>query len=205
MIVGIDFDNTIVCYDGLFHEAALARRIIPRETPPAKEAVRDFLRAAGREEAWTELQGLVYGLEIERAKPFDGAAEFLQRCRRERVTVNIISHRARLPYAGPAIDMHDAARGWLDSQGWFAGDSPGLDRGRVYFEETKADKLARIAVADCDVFIDDLPELLAEPEFPPGVERVLFDPHATSSGETRFPRAGSWQELATLIFSRGRP
>ena len=205
MIVGIDFDNTIVCYDGLFYEAAVEREMIPVDTLPTKAAVRDFLRTAGREEAWTELQGLVYGHEIRRAKPFDGVAAFLTRCRDEHVTVNVISHRARRPFAGPAIDMHQAARDWLVAQHWFTDTAGGLDHERVFFEETKADKLARITATGCDVFIDDLPELLDAPEFPSGIERVLFDPHATGPSEPSFKRAGSWQELTDLLFSRDNP
>ncbi|HJN10024.1 MAG: hypothetical protein QGH33_14435 [Pirellulaceae bacterium] len=202
MIVGIDFDNTIVCYDGLFYEAAVEREMIPVDTPPTKEAVRGFLRAAGREDVWTELQGLVYGHEIRRAKPFAGAAAFLARCLDERVTVNVISHRTRQPFIGPAIDMHQAAHDWLDAQHWFTDTTHGLDHERVFLEATRSDKLARIAAVGCDVFIDDLPDLLAEPEFPSGVERVLFDPHATGQSEPNFKRAGSWQELTDLLFSR---
>ena len=205
MIVGIDFDNTIVCYDRLFYEAAIEREMIPVDTLAAKTAVRDFLRTAGREEAWTELQGLVYGHEIQRAKPFDGVAAFLARCRDEHVAVNVISHRTRWPFAGAAIDMHQAARDWLVAQHWFTDTVGGLDPERVFFEETKADKLARIAAAGCDVFIDDLPELLAAPDFPGGIERLLFDPHATSLSGPCFKRVGSWQELTELLFSRDNP
>ncbi len=203
MIVGIDFDNTIVCYDGLFHQAAVSRDLIPVETSPAKEAVRDVLRATGRETAWTELQGLVYGHEMQRASPFGGVAAFLKRCGDERVVVNVISHRTRQPFAGPAIDMHDAARQWLNSQHWFSGDDHGLDPQRVYFEETKADKLGRIAATGCDLFIDDLPELLGDPAFPNGVTRLLFDPHATRVGMTEFQRVGSWPEVTDLLFPQG--
>ena len=167
--------------------------------------MRNFLRAAGRENAWTELQGLVYGHEIGLAKPFEGAAAFLARCRDEQVTVHVISHRTKQPFAGPVIDMHQAARDWLDAQGWFTNNADGLDHHRVFFEESKASKLARIATTGCDVFIDDLPELLAEPDFPAGVERVLFDPHATNLSETRFKRTGSWQELADLLLARKNP
>jgi len=200
MIVGIDFDNTIVCYDGLFHQAAVARELIPVETSPTKEVVRDLLRATGREAAWTELQGQVYGHQIQRARCFEGIESFLQRCCEQGVTVHVISHRTRQPFAGPAIDMHDAARGWLEAQGWFSGTTSGLDGDRVHFEETKSAKLARIAAVKCDVFIDDLPELLALPEFPVGVRRILFDPHASSTIGSEWSRAASWREITTLIF-----
>ena len=47
--VGIDFDNTIVCYDEIFHRVALERELIPRDTPKNKESVRDYLRQVGKE------------------------------------------------------------------------------------------------------------------------------------------------------------
>ena len=61
MIVGIDFDNTIVCYDDIFHREALDRELIPAATPARKEAVRDYLRQQDKEDLWIELQGYVYG------------------------------------------------------------------------------------------------------------------------------------------------
>ena len=205
MIIGIDFDNTIVCYDGLFYEAAVARQLVPAETPRAKEAVRDFLRAANQEAAWTELQGLIYGHEISRAKPFAGVAQFLQRCRVEGATALVISHRTRQPFAGAPIDLQQAARGWLTNQRLFADVPDEIMAQRFFFEETKAAKLARITSSKCDVFIDDLPELLAASEFPAGVRRILFDPHARWLHESRFERSGSWRELSELLFPAETP
>jgi hypothetical protein len=37
----------------------------------------------------------------------------------------------------------------------------------VFLEPTKADKLTRIATLGCTHFIDDLPEFLSDPGFPP--------------------------------------
>ena len=59
-MIGVDFDNTIVCYDGVFHRAAVERGLIPPELPVSKGQVRDHLRRLGQEHAWTELQGEVY-------------------------------------------------------------------------------------------------------------------------------------------------
>ena len=47
MLVGVDFDNTIVSYDALFWNVALEKKLIPESVPPVKNAVRDHLRAAG--------------------------------------------------------------------------------------------------------------------------------------------------------------
>jgi len=61
MRIGIDFDNTIACYDGVFHAAALERGLIPADIGRDKNSVRDHLNGAGRNDDFTELQGYVYG------------------------------------------------------------------------------------------------------------------------------------------------
>ena len=55
MRIGIDFDNTIACYDGVFHAAALERGLIPSELGRDKNSVRDHLNGAGRNDDFTEL------------------------------------------------------------------------------------------------------------------------------------------------------
>ena len=53
MVIGVDFDNTIVCYDDLFHRIAVEQGLVPARLEPRKNEVRDFLRNAGQEAAWT--------------------------------------------------------------------------------------------------------------------------------------------------------
>jgi len=66
--VGVDLDNTIVCYDRLFHAGALRRGLIDETVPPQRLAVRKAVReSAGGEQAWQALQAEVYGDEIGRA------------------------------------------------------------------------------------------------------------------------------------------
>ena len=77
--IGIDFDNTIACYDQLFHRMALEKGLIPADLPEGKSQVRDYLRHGGKEDAWTELQGHVYGARMGEAPPFPGVIEFFVR------------------------------------------------------------------------------------------------------------------------------
>lgn len=200
MIIGVDFDNTIVCYDAIFHRIAMERGLIPPEVPPTKTAVRDYLRAAGMDPVFTELQGYVYGPRLVEAEAFPGVKDFFRACRASRHIVKIISHKTRFPYAGERHDLHAAARRWLEHNGFFAVADLGLPVDAVFFELTKAEKLARIKAEACDVFIDDLPELLAEPAFPPATRRVLFDPMAVFPDDPLRDRARSWADVHRLIF-----
>jgi hypothetical protein len=111
----------------------------------------------------------------------------------------IISHKTRQPYRGQSYDLHAAALDWLESQGFFDPGQLALPRDRVWFELTKQAKLERIAATACTHFIDDLPEFLAEPGFPDGVHRILFDPHDHYAAENRFTRAQSWEQIRQII------
>jgi hypothetical protein len=200
MLIGVDFDNTIVCYDELFHQVAAARGLIPAGIPARKNAVRDHLRRAGQEDLWTELQGLVYGPEMREARPFPGVLECFTRCSSLGIQVRIISHRTRHPYLGEPYDLHQSARQWLAARGFCDPARLGLRECDVFLELTRQDKLARIAETGCTHFIDDLPEFLSEAGFPAGVERILFDPGDTHRQWRASGRATSWAAMEKLLF-----
>ncbi len=208
--LGIDFDNTIVCYDALFHRVALEDGCIPAELPANKSDVRNHLRSVGREDHWTEMQGRVYGARMAEAAPYPGVLEFFRACRDLGIAVFIISHKTRTPFAGKPYDLHAAARDWLERQGFLDPSRIGLPPGNVFFELTKADKLRRIGNCGCTHFIDDLPELLAEADFPANVARVLFDPNRLYLGDSRFRRLHRWNAAPRVVlgfprFDLGEP
>lgn len=191
--IGIDFDNTIVCYDALFRRIAMEDRLIPADLPESKGAIRDYLRAAGMEDRWTAMQGEAYGKRMVEAHAFPGALECIAHLIRAGRAVFIVSHKTRYPYRGPKYDLHAAALAWLEAQGLF--DRVGLPRHSVFFELTKSAKLERIHTLGCTDFIDDLPELLSDPEFPAGVRRILFDPNHQHPTESAFARLTSWRPI----------
>ncbi len=199
MVIGVDFDNTIVCYDELFHRVAIERGLIPEDLEPVKEQVRDYLRCMDREDEWTVMQGYVYGVRIHEAAPYPGVKEFFSECRRSGVDLCIVSHKTRYPYAGPAYDLHKAACDWLETKGFTGSENHGLPSDRVFFELTKQEKLERISTAGCTHFIDDLPEFLLEPSFPTEVKRILFDPAGKSANRQPFPVATSWRHLLEML------
>lgn len=202
MKVGIDFDNTIVCYDRLFHILAVERNLIPPETPANKTAVRDYLRQVGREDEWTRLQGVAYGPEIRRAEPFAGVLAFLHECKRRGIPTVVISHKTLYPYKGRRYNLHKSARGFLREHGFLDEAATGLSNENVFFELTKEDKLARIAATGCTHFVDDLPEFLGEAEFPAAVRRLLFDPERRYPADARWSPVASWAEVLPMLDSR---
>jgi len=194
MRIGIDFDNTIACYDGVFHRAAVEQGLIPPDVPADKTSVRDHLRQTGREDAWTELQGHVYGARMDLVACYPGLDDFLRRAREEGHTLFVVSHKTRHPYLGEQHDLHAAARQFLQDQ------QIAIPAENVFFELTLAEKLTRIAALRCDVFIDDLPELLAEPDFPATTRAILFDPEGHYPNGA-FETYRTWNSIAQAVLT----
>jgi hypothetical protein len=199
MRIGIDFDNTIACYDGVFHAAALERGLIPAELGRDKNSVRDYLNGAGRNDDFTELQGHVYGVRMDLVATYPGFSDFLAAARAAGHELFIVSHKTRHPILGPMHDLHATARGFLATRGLVGDDASQINPARVFFELTKEDKVARVAALRCEVFVDDLPEILAMTGFPNGMRRILFDPEnqfENVRGHTcDFQRSSSWAAI----------
>lgn len=196
MTIGLDLDNTIICYDRLFWTLGRERGVVPETLHPDKTEIRDHLRAAGIEDVWTEMQGEAYGPRIVEAEPFPGVVTFVQRAVAAGADVHVVSHKTRFPYAGARHDLHEAALAFLKFHGLLAEGM--LDHGRVHLEPTKEAKLARVGALRCDVFVDDLPEFLGAADFPSGVRRVLFDPSGGCPSGPWLCVAG-WEKMADAI------
>lgn len=192
MRIGIDLDNTIVNYDGVFRAAALERGLIPASFSRAKNAVRDYLNGSGRKDEFTELQGHVYGTRMDLAAPYPGFEHFLPAARAAGHEVFVISHKTRFAILGPRHDLHEAARRFLRAR-QLVGEG-GLPEDHVFFALTKEEKAARATSLGLDTFIDDLPEILA---MLPDLRRILFAPEGAEAGDYEIAR--SWREISELL------
>lgn len=204
MVIGIDFDNTIICYDEVFHRAALSQGLIPSNLPARKNVVRDFLRGQGQEQEWTELQGLVYGTRMSEASAFPGFREFLERGMRVGLPIHIISHKTRTPAVGPAYDLHQAAMDWLRDQGFIEPAPHGLPLSRVCFGSTREEKIQLIRKAACTHFIDDLEEVFREESFPKDTVKILFAHTPPQPREKSLVIASGWPWLTEFLFDADR-
>jgi hypothetical protein len=191
MKIGIDFDNTIICYDNAFNKAGVDCGLIPEDLPLGKGFVRDFLRKNDLEEKWIWLQGYVYGTRLSDARLYPGVRQFLYQCRRSQVECFIVSHKTVYPYSGEQYNLHDAAHEWILKEGLEI---------KTYFELTKEKKLERICKLGCTHFIDDLPEFLSLSGFPASIEKILFDPKQMYVQYYEdFVHCGSWDEVINIL------
>jgi hypothetical protein len=199
LVLGIDFDNTLVSYDGVFHRVASDQGLITPDIGRGKDDVRDYLRKIDREDDWTALQGEVYGARMHLASLYGGVAQAMRKFMAAGARIRIISHKTRFPFRGPRYDLHEAARGFLANQGIAGTADAMLESSNVFFELTIEEKLKRIASENCSLFIDDLPEILNHPQFPAHVRPVLFDPQDIHAAHGRLDRMRSWHDVERFL------
>jgi hypothetical protein len=197
MHIGLDFDNTIVSYDALFHKVALEGGYITNTIPVSKVNVRDHLRSIDQESVWTEMQGYVYGARMNEAAAYMGVINCLTWAREQSIPVSIVSHKTQHPFLGKQYDLHAAARHWIDL---FLNDAsePLIAPQHVHFELTKEAKVQRIADIGCTVYVDDLPEILLASGFPSKTAQILFDPDNHHAAQT-LPRAKDWEDVRNRL------
>jgi hypothetical protein len=197
MLLGLDFDNTLICYDSLFHRVALERGLIPADLPAQKNCVRDYLRQKNQEDDWTHMQGEVYGARITEAESFAEVIPTLQGLAQAGLPMRIVSHKTRTPYQGPAYDLHQAARDWLTAQGFLSVSGLNWSPDQVFFELTKVDKVKRITDLGCSHYIDDLPEILNM--LPDSIQKILFSPGGAVPIPPTWQQFQNWYDLPQLL------
>lgn len=176
LIIGLDLDNTLISYDNLFYTLALEQGLVTPETSRTKQAVKEAVRKLPHGViVWCKLQAQAYGYRILEAALSPGAKDFLVFANQMGCKIFVVSHKTRYPAAG-GPNLHRAALDFLESNELIGPQFSALRRECVYFEATRRDKCLRIRALGCTHFVDDLPEVLTDPDFPRGVGRYLFAP-----------------------------
>jgi hypothetical protein len=201
--IGIDFDNTIITYEQVFCAAAKRGGLVDADFVGGKRAVRDAIRLLpDGEVSWQRLQGQVYGKGIGGATLIPGVDDFLRRCRAEGCSVSVVSHKTEFGHFDPeCINLREAARDWMAANGLLDSEF-GIASSDVFFEGTRADKLARIASLACTHFIDDLEEVLLDPAFPPQVERILLTEREGLKRQESYIACATWRDIEERLFGR---
>ena len=205
--VGIDFDNTLVDYDTAFPE--VARAIGITTLARSKRALREELQGLpDGERLWQKVQGLTYGLHINKAVVQPGASEFVIRALTLGHTLYIVSHKTEFGHHDPTrTSLRDAALTWLLQAG-LAGDRPHqIPTNCIHFAPTREEKIETIDRLELDLFIDDLQEVLEMPGFPPRTRRYWFadtaqshhPPSVDGALTDRYTVVTSWRQIGVEI------
>ncbi|MEI7635768.1 MAG: hypothetical protein WCJ37_00555 [Syntrophus sp. (in: bacteria)] len=202
LIIGVDFDNTVISYDDILckltHERGLSATF-----PCSKKALRDLLRQLPNGEIeWQKWQAIMYGPMIGEAKLIRHVGDFFRLCRIKNVSVNIISHKSE--YAAQdtkGINLRTAALKWMHDNHFFSMDGLGLNQEAIFFCNTRQEKIKKIKQLGCNYFIDDLEETFLEEDFPPTVQGILYSPTGDhSQAIEKLMIATDWKEITQYVF-----
>jgi hypothetical protein len=173
--IGLDLDNTVIDYRDAYRAVAVTLGF--NAEMQSRESIRPVLRLnAEDDDEWQHFQSLLYTEGLSAARPAAGLLEFLQCCQGLGVGVSIVSHKTRAtPDRFGGVDLRGPADIWLLENRVV----PHLvHASAVFFCSTRAEKVRRIHLLGCEVFVDDLEEVLTDVGFPQGVQRFLYEPGA---------------------------
>jgi hypothetical protein len=199
MRIGIDLDNTIIDYTEAFLFGARELKFIPEKWKGQKIELKSVVKSHSEGELkWQKLQGKVYGQWIHHAKLYSGVFRFLWRSHQRGWETIVVSHKTEHGhFDSDKISLRDSAMEFLLSCQVCESDGEGL-LNKIKFESTREQKIQTINDYQCDVFIDDLQEVLENREFPLETQRILFDPEYQYK-TTTLERAHSWDDVATVL------
>ena len=194
-LIGLDLDNTVIDYGPAYRVVAQTFGLDPSLVDRA--TIRSSLRHEDDDEQWQRFQASLYASGLDAALPAEGLLGFLEECTRQRIDVFLVSHKtSTTPLRFGGEDLRGPALRWLVSNGIV----PRFVREEnVNFCATRAEKIARIDQLGCQVFVDDLQEVLMDPAFPATVLKFWYSGDSTGqvpvTGEPRamdFPSLTAW-------------
>ena len=212
MIIGIDLDNTIIDYRDSFWLTAISTGIISeddkkdfsfkKDISPSKAQIKHYLKSNKNSDfMWESLQGQVYGKYMHNAKIFPGFANFLLHCKTRGVKVFIVSHKTKFGHNDSSrTPLRETALNFLRKNNFLSNDY-GINENNIFFFNTRKAKVNKIANLNCTYFIDDLPQVFEEINFPQKTTKILFEPE---SEKLMIDTFNSWWRINENIFNKIR-
>ena len=194
MKIGLDFDNTIACYNDVFSSEAKIKGLVNKEWEGSKQDLKLLLDSQeDGQTTWQTMQGKVYGPSMQKATLFPGVARFLLRCKLKGHTVFIVSHKTKYGHFDKTKTLlREASLKWMDSQGFFKDALFGINRKNIFFANTQSEKVLKIKSLNLDVFVDDLEEIFLHHDFPE-IKKILFS--RSSSIQSSIELFNNWTDI----------
>ncbi len=184
--IGIDFDNTIICYDELFSFVAKEKswHLGSGEKLSKAQIKKKLIEIDGNDFRWQELQALVYGTYISQANFFPHAkATIAFLANLPNVELFVVSHKTKTSNYLKHIELIDCAKSWITTHNLYDYIPPE----NFFFLPTRDEKIKQIKNLKIDIFIDDLEEVLNDHNFP-NIEKIHFTPDTSGFN--------SWEKIA---------
>jgi len=201
--IGIDFDNTIACYEEIFYKIIQKKGLELTANRTNKDILKNYLCITLKNEnLWKKIQGEVYGKNIHEAKIFPGLLLFLLRSLIKGNSIYIISHKTKYGHFDiNKINLQNAALEWLNNNLLIFLDGLQFSISKnIYFCTTRTKKIKKISELNLDFFIDDLIEIYQDPVFPKKTKSILFNKKNIESKININYISNSWNDISDYIY-----
>ena len=133
---------------------------------------RFFIDSPTNDLAWQKFQSILYTKGLDHAVVSPGLINFLRYCKLNKIEVYIVSHKTEsTPKEFGNVDLRSPALKWLKAQEIV----PGLIYLKnVLFCESRDMKIDLINKINCDIFVDDLEEILSDNDLNTNIKKILF-------------------------------
>ena len=200
-VIGIDFDNTIVCYDELAFELAWSERLVPQNIKKDKQSIRNYIRQLEDGEIkWQKLQVKLYGKEMLRATLMQNVNRFFKFCKKHSILIYIVSHKTQFASIDTLqeFDLRKVSLKWMENHNFFQQQYLNLSKSNVFFESTREKKIQRIKKLYCTHFIDDLEEIFLEDSFPDNIIKIHYTKQPSQNLKNTLFFA-NWEQIITYF------
>lgn len=201
--IGVDFDNTIACYDVVFLKATQDMGYFLDHSDLTKSQVKQKVLELNKGDLiWQKIQGQVYGKYMHQATVYSGFIEFLWLSKLRGDEVCIVSHKSEYGHFDESkTNLRQAATAWIRANLISATfDQAFNEANKIYFEPTREAKVNRISEIECDIFIDDLQEVFDEDAFPVRTEKILFSSDLTIDSLLLPKQFDSWRKIKKYLY-----
>tara|TARA_X000000950_G_scaffold289425_1_gene413265 strand:+ start:7708 stop:9231 length:1524 start_codon:yes stop_codon:yes gene_type:complete len=194
--LGIDLDNTIICYDDLLYKLAKKKfsKIKINKNKNTKKKIKTEIINNYNNREWTKLQGLIYGKELVKAslfKDFYKTVNYLK----DHYEIFVVSHKTKYPAIGKKIDLRKASKKFLCKNKISYCKDELIKNKNIFFANSKKEKINIIRKKKLDIFIDDLNEILRC--LPKDVKKIHF-----SKKKINYLNFHKWQQIKNYLISK---
>ena len=190
-LIAFDLDNTILDYEPALRRLKMERSELRAIDAENKSDLKSYVISEFGEDYWTELQGHLYTGYVKYASIDAEFLHLLEYLKSIKWRSAIISHKTKLPYMGPQLNMRDCALARLESDGIH-----NLVTDGIHFFETKKEKVEYINTIKPQIFVDDLIEILDL--LSKNIKAILFS-NTTLSSDGGFPSISNWTQLRKYV------
>ena len=169
--IGLDLDNTIIDYSQSYTKVAEFLNL--QLTNRNRIEIKKFLiESPSNDLAWQKFQSILYTKGLDYAVVSPGLFNFLRYCKLYKIEVYIVSHKTEsTPKEFGNLDLRSPALNWLKHQE-IVPDLIGLKN--VLFCESRKMKIDLVNKINCDIFVDDLEEILTDDHLNTNIRKILF-------------------------------